>query len=99
MLPFEVPVLGELWLALTLDSLFVKLMYDETVADPSAASPAYRRQLLHGDRGRAFLKIMRSWETTLDKQRLYEAVVQSPQAKESVRQWKPASPKEPDVGR
>jgi len=81
MRPFELPVLGSLWLKGTIDPMFVKMMYDETIADPSATPRedvlAYRRLLLREDGGRAFLRIMRSFETTVEKEALYRGVVGS----------------------
>ncbi len=81
MRPFEIPVLGSLWLRSTIDPMFVKMMYDETIADPSATPReevlAYRRLLMREDGGRAFLRIMRNFETTPEKEALYRGVVGS----------------------
>jgi len=81
MRPFEVPVLGSLWLKGTIDPMFVKMMYDETIADRSATPReevlAYRRLLMREDGGKAFLQIMRNFETTPEKEALYRGVVGS----------------------
>lgn len=81
MRPFEVPGLGWLWLKGTIDPMFARMMYDETIADPSATPReevlAYRRLLLQEDGGRAFLRIMRNFETTPQKEALYRGVVGS----------------------
>lgn len=81
MRPFEVAGLGWLWLKGMVDPAFVRSMYDVGIADRSATSReevlAYRRLLLHDDGGAAFLRIMRSFETTPGKEALYRDVVGS----------------------
>ena len=81
MRPFKIPGLGWVWLKAMVDPVFVKSMYEETIADRSATSPeevmAYRRLLLHEDGGRAFLRIMRNFETTSAKEARYRDVVGS----------------------
>ena len=71
MRPFEIPVLGWLWLKGTIDPMFVRMMYDEAIADRSATPReevlVYRRLLLREDGGQAFLQIMRNFETTREK--------------------------------
>ena len=67
MRPFSTP-LGRLYLAAQGDLAFTASMYLQGVADRSAVTRsevlAYRRQLLADDGGRAFLQIMRGFETT-----------------------------------
>ncbi len=81
MRPFEIPVLGWLWLKGTIDPMFVRMMYDEAIADRSATPRdevlAYRRLLLREDGGQAFLQIMRNFETTREKEAIYRDVVGS----------------------
>ncbi|MBY5162368.1 alpha/beta hydrolase [Nitriliruptoria bacterium AS10] len=81
MRPFEAPGLGWLWLKGMVDPAFVRSMYDVGIADRSATSRAevlaHRRLLLHEDGGRAFLGIMRNFETTPAKEALYRDVVGS----------------------
>lgn len=81
MRPFEHAVLGRLWLRGTVDPTFAGLMYHQGIADRSVTPRdevlAHRRLLLHEDGGRAFLEIMRSFETTATKEALYRDVVGS----------------------
>ena len=76
MRPFAVPGLGELWLATTVAPLFAALFRHEGVANRAAISKAevyaYHALLRRGDGGRAFLKIMRGFELTEEKQRFLE---------------------------
>ena len=82
MRPFEVPWLGELWLRGMIDPLFVQLMYrqgiarenPERVAVPPEELLVHLRLLRREDGGRAFLKMMRCFETTAQKQARYLAV-------------------------
>jgi pimeloyl-ACP methyl ester carboxylesterase len=71
--PFSIRGIGELWLWGTPRFAFIELMYRSAVADRSATSrhevDAYRVLLRRGDAGRAFLKIMRGFELTGEKQR------------------------------
>jgi pimeloyl-ACP methyl ester carboxylesterase len=71
--------IGELWLAATNDLTFRGMMYYAGIADraatPAEELDAYVELLKRGDGGRAFLKIMRGFERTAEKQRLYERVV------------------------
>lgn len=75
MRPFEKRGLGEIWLASMNSFSIVPLMWMIGVKDRSAVAPhelaAYARLLKRDDRGRAFLRIMRSFEPTVEKQRLY----------------------------
>lgn len=67
MKPFPVPGLGELALRLLVAPAFLALLRWQGVADPAVPDEellAYRDQLLLGDGGAAFLRIMRSYEHT-----------------------------------
>lgn len=75
MRPFGVRLIGEMWLA-TLNRLsLVPLMWAIGVKDRRAFSAAeigvYARQLKLDDGGKAFLKIMRGFEPTAEKERKY----------------------------
>ena len=74
MQPFAVRGLGEVWLRATPGPAFAELFYRQGIADRSATSRAevyaYRELLRRGDGGRAFLRIMRGFELTPEKQRL-----------------------------
>lgn len=71
--PFSVRGLGELWLWATPRPLFAALFRLQGIADRTAISRAeiyaHHALLTHGDRGRAFLRIMRGFELTQQKQR------------------------------
>jgi pimeloyl-ACP methyl ester carboxylesterase len=75
MQPFAVPIIGRLWLAGMSRPAFRVLMRLQGVADPHALpreeSDAYVELLKAGDGGRAFLRIMRGFERTPAKARLY----------------------------
>ena len=76
--PFAHPVLGQAWLkSMQLPGLFVALMrYLGVTRRVSIAEIAcYVPLLLGTDGGRAFLRIMRGFELTADKQRRYLAAV------------------------
>jgi pimeloyl-ACP methyl ester carboxylesterase len=79
MAPFAVPGVGEVWLRTTPRPLFRMLMRRVGLLPGSAVSDAeidvHHLLLRRGDNGRAFLKIMRSFETTEDKTRLYSSVL------------------------
>ncbi len=81
MRPFEWPVVGELYLATMQPALFTRLMVMLGVNDKSSLPPAegavYVKLLKRQDNGRAFLKIMRSFETTVAKQELYISAVKN----------------------
>lgn len=80
MQPFAWPVVGEVWLAAINRPLFVALMRWQGVQDrsvPSAELAAHFDLLKRGDRGRAFLRIMRGFELTADKRRRYESAVRN----------------------
>jgi len=72
--PFSIRGLGELWLKLTPPPLFAALFRAQGVADRRAVSTAeiyaHRELLVRGDRGRAFLRIMRGFELTEEKRKL-----------------------------
>jgi haloalkane dehalogenase len=73
MRPFAIRGLGEAWLAMLQPSLGAQLFYMEGIEDPSATPrhevQAHIHLLKHRDRGRAFLRIMRGFELTAEKQR------------------------------
>ncbi len=75
MRPFEKPSLGRLYLATINRFTFARLMYLQGVNDKSKAPPdelaVYVDLLKREDGGAAFLKIMRGFETTAEKERLY----------------------------
>jgi len=77
--PFARRGLGELWLASTIKPAFRQLMYLVGIQDKSATPPeefdAYVELLKREDGGRAFLKVMRGFERTAAKQRLYTTVL------------------------
>jgi pimeloyl-ACP methyl ester carboxylesterase len=77
--PFARRGVGELWLASMVKPVYRQLMYYAGIRDRSATPPAeldaYVDLLKREDGGRAFLKIMRGFERTAGKQRLYESVV------------------------
>jgi pimeloyl-ACP methyl ester carboxylesterase len=74
MAPFAMRGIGPLWLRATPDFLFSELFYRQGIANRAATSRdevyAYRALLIHRDGGKAFLKIMRGFELTAEKQRL-----------------------------
>lgn len=83
MRPFATRGIGELWLWSTPRLLFTELMYRQGIADRSATTrgevDAYRVLLRLRDAGRAFLKIMRGFELTEEKQRfLWEGLAERP---------------------
>ena len=73
MAPFAMRGVGELWLGSTPRTLFRALFYQQGIADRRAVSvaeiDAHYYLLRRGDRGRAFLQIMRSFELTGEKRR------------------------------
>src|SRR6266536_3172979 len=73
MAPFAMRGVGELWLGGTPRTLFRALFYQQGIADRRAISvaevDAHYYLLRRGDRGRAFLRIMRSFELTGEKRR------------------------------
>lgn len=76
--PFAIRGLGEAWLASMAGPVFVGLMWAQGVKDrtiPRAELAAYVDLLKREDGGRAFLRIMRSFERTPEKRALYEGVV------------------------
>jgi haloalkane dehalogenase len=77
--PFARRGIGELWLASMVKPIFRQLMYYAGIRDRSATPPAeldaYVELLKREDGGVAFLKVMRGFERTAAKQRLYEGVV------------------------
>jgi len=89
MRPFRWPVAGELWAASMAPPAFRFLMKLQGIGDVSQVSKAelntYLALMKGNDRGRAFLKVSRSAQTTPEKQELYRQVVGS-------RSWRPNSP-------
>ena len=79
MRPFGHPVLGRLWLAGMTRPAARMLMRLQGVARPravpSAELDAYVGLLKREDGGRAFLRMMRSFETTPEKQALYRSTL------------------------
>ena len=78
--PFAHRFVGEVWLAAARRPvLFRRLMRVIGMGPgvPAAEIDAHLRLLLGDDGGRAFLRIMRSFERTVEKRRRYEAVVGS----------------------
>jgi haloalkane dehalogenase len=79
MRPFRWPVFGELWAAGMVAPAFRYLMKLQGIGDFSQVSKAdidaYLTLLKGADRGRAFLKVSRSAQTTAGKQELYRRVV------------------------
>ena len=72
--PFSIRGIGELWLRMTPPPLFAALFRAQGIADRRAVSTAeiyaHRELLVRGDRGRAFLRIMRGFELTEEKREL-----------------------------
>jgi haloalkane dehalogenase len=77
--PFARRGLGEVYLATLTKPAFRQLWYLQGISDRNAMSKeeiyAYVDLLKREDRGRAFLKIMRGFERTPEKRRLYESTV------------------------
>jgi len=71
--PFSIRLIGELWLAMLRPWPFQRIFYLQGVKDKSKVSPhdvqAYYVLLKRNDGGRAFLKIMRGFELTEEKDR------------------------------
>jgi pimeloyl-ACP methyl ester carboxylesterase len=79
MQPFAIRGLGELWLGSITKPAFRALMRLQGIQDGAAVTKqeldAYLELLKRADGGRAFLKIMRGFERTAQKQTLYEGAV------------------------
>jgi haloalkane dehalogenase len=77
--PFARRGLGEVYLKTLTKPAFARLMYLQGIRDRSATPKeevyAYVDLLKREDGGKAFLKIMRGFERTPEKQRLYESTV------------------------
>jgi len=75
MRPFAVPVVGKLWLTSLIKPVFRQLIALQGINDfrsvPAIEIDAYVDLLKREDGGRAFLRIMRSYETTAAKESLY----------------------------
>lgn len=83
MRPFASRGLGAAWLRSMNRPAFVRIFYLQGVADrarvPRHEVEAHYELLKHGDRGRAFLRIMRGFELTAEKQRfLWEGLAARP---------------------
>ena len=82
MRPFAVPGLDRMWLTqLKFRPMFRMLMSMQGVKDrskvPNEELNAYVDLLFGEDEARAFLKMMKAFETTPEKSRLYQSVVSS----------------------
>ena len=79
MRPFSSTFLGPAWLGSMVPFVFRRLMHLQGVHDLSAVTDAeldaWLLLLKRGDGGRAFLRIMRRFETTTAKQSLYRSAV------------------------
>ena len=79
--PFAVRGLGEVSLAALTKPAFRRLMRMQTIANQQAIADeeldAYLDLLKRHDGGRAFLRIMRGFERTPEKRRLYESVLRN----------------------
>ena len=77
--PFAIRGVGEVALRTLARPAFTELLYRQAIADraltPRAEAGAYFDLLKREDGGRAFLKIMRGFERTPAKRRLYEGTV------------------------
>jgi len=73
--PFSIRGVGEAWLASMVRPAFRQVYYLTGIADPAAVPAvevdAHHALLKRGDRGRAFLKIMRGFELTEAKERFF----------------------------
>jgi pimeloyl-ACP methyl ester carboxylesterase len=73
--PFSIRGVGEVWLRSMIPWAMRQLLYLQTVADRSATPPAeldaYYYLLMGPDKGRAFLRIMRGFELTAEKEAFY----------------------------
>jgi haloalkane dehalogenase len=81
--PFSIRGVGEVWLAMLQPWIGSQLFYLEGIDDRSATPrhevQAHIHLLKHRDRGRAFLRIMRGFELTADKQRfLWDGLADRP---------------------
>ena len=79
MRPFQYPVLGEAWLGGMSKPVFRALMHRVGLAPGTSVTDAeidvHHTLLRQDDGGRAFLRIMRSFETTAEKSALYGGVL------------------------
>jgi pimeloyl-ACP methyl ester carboxylesterase len=77
MRPFSVRGVGELWLRSMSRQAMIEVLYLQTVGDrgavPRAELGVYHSLLKRGDRGRAFLRIMRGFELTAEKEDFFRA--------------------------
>lgn len=86
MRPFQYWGLGELWLGAMSKPAFRVLMRRVGLAPGSAVSDAeidvHHTLLRHDDGGRAFLRVMRSFDTTAEKSALYGEVLSHPRPRQ-----------------
>ena len=79
MRPFEWPIIGELYLMGLTPFTCLQLMQlqgiDKKAVFQYKEAEAYVQLLKSKDNGKAFLKIMRSFETTMEKEQLYKRTV------------------------
>jgi pimeloyl-ACP methyl ester carboxylesterase len=77
MRPFSIRGIGELWLRSLSRPAMIEVLYLQTIGDRAAVSRAelgaYHSLLKRGDRGRAFLRIMRGFELTAEKESFFRA--------------------------
>ncbi len=73
--PFSIRGVGEVWLRSMNRPAMIEVLYLQTIGDRAAVSRAelgaYHGLLKRGDRGRAFLRIMRGFELTAEKERFF----------------------------
>ncbi len=73
--PFSIPVAGELWLHSMIRPAFRQIYYLVGIADrgavPAAEVDAHHALLKRGDGGRAFLRIMRGFDLSEEKERFF----------------------------
>ena len=73
--PFSVRGIGELWLRSLSRPAMIEVLYLQTIGERAAVSRAelgaYHSLLKRGDRGRAFLRIMRGFELTAEKESFF----------------------------
>lgn len=81
MRPFEWPLIGDIYVGMMSPFLFRQLMYLQGVQDKSVfgqpEAEAYMQLLQTNDGGKAFLQMMRCFETTMEKEHLYVDAVRN----------------------
>ena len=80
MRPFEWKGIGKLYLKTLLPPIFLQLMYRQGITDRQVfgiqEAKAYVQLLKKPDQGKAFLRIMRGFEPTLQKENQYRQALQ-----------------------